>query len=464
MRSLLRREFLRSVAGAGVLASQRSLRAASSQPNIIFILADDLGYGDLACYGSKLRTPNLNRLAAEGARLTQYYSASAECSPSRAALLTGMYPARAGVPFVISPGDTWGLDENVKTIGDMLRGAGYRTMCAGKWHLGNAKQYQPNMRGFDEFVGIPYSHDMSPLPFIVNGTVTIPEVAVEGLTSRYTDEAVDFIRRSKDGPFFLYLAESAPHIPLVPGSRFRRNNPMGVYGNCVEELDWSVGQIMKAVADNGLEANTLIIFASDNGPWYQGSVAGLRGRKGQTMEGGFRVPFVAKYPNMIPKGQVIDTMATALDMLPTFARLAGAPLPAQRLDGVDIMPVLSGQTATAPRPAFLYMDGYHVQCARVDNWKLHVSRYNLPPYIKSVPVGVRQNLPLPRPELYNVVDDPTESAESGRDEPEVVGMILNEIRTAVAGMPERVQMAWAETMKIPVEATPVGAFPVRIGG
>jgi arylsulfatase A len=460
---MLRREFLRSVTAGGVWASQHTLRAASSQPNIIFIYADDLGYGDLACYGSKLRTPNLNRLAGDGARLTQFYSASAVCSPSRAALLTGGYPVRAGVPFVISPGDTWGIDENLKTIGDVMRSAGYRTMCAGKWHLGNEARYQPNARGFDEYVGIPYSHDMSPLPFIVNGTVTIPDVPVEGLTARYTEEAVDFIRRSKDGPFFLYLAQSSPHIPLAPSARFRRNNPMGVYGNCVEELDWSVGQIVRAVAENGLEANTLIVFTSDNGPWYQGSVGGLRGRKGQTMEGGFRVPFIAKCPNLIPKGQVLDSMATTMDMLPTFARLAGAPLPAQQLDGVDIMPLLSGQTTTVARAPFLYMDGYHIQCARIGNWKLHVSRYNLPPYLRSIPLSARQNLPLPRPELYDVVEDPTESAESGRDQPEVVEQILGEIQTILANMPEPVQMAWRETMKIPVESTPVGGYPVRIG-
>jgi len=461
---MLRRHFLSRLGAGVVLASQQSAPAASAQPNIILIYADDLGYGDLNCYGSKLRTPNINKLAAEGARLTHFYSASAVCSPARAALLTGGYPSRAGVPFVISPGDTWGLDESRKTMGDMLQAAGYRTMIAGKWHLGNLKRFSPNQRGFHEAVGIPYSSDMTPLHYVVNETVTVPDIPVEGLTARYTEDAVDFIHRSKDGPFLLFMPHSAPHIPLAPSSRFRRMNAMGLYGNCVEEVDWSVGQIMKAVADNGLEANTLIMFTSDNGPWYQGSVGGLRGRKGQTMEGGFRVPFVAKCPNLIPKGQVIETMATALDLMPTFARLAGASLPGQPIDGVDILPLLSGQTATVDREVFLYFDGYHIQCARLRHWKLHISRFNLPPYLRSVPASLRENLPLPRPELYNVVEDPTESAEAGRDNPEVVEEILGRIRALLPGMPEEVRTAWEATAKIAVEPTPAGAYPVRAGG
>ena len=461
---MLRRQFLSRVGAGALLASQHLARASTAQPNIVLIYADDLGYGDLNCYGSKLRTPNINRLATEGARLTHFYSASAVCSPARAALLTGGYPSRAGVPFVISPGDTWGLDESRKTMGDLLQAAGYRTMIAGKWHLGNQRKYSPNQRGFHEAVGIPYSSDMTPLHYVVNETVTVPNVAVEGLTARYTEDAVDFIQRSKDGPFFLFMPHSAPHIPLAPSSRFRRMNAMGLYGNCVEEVDWSVGQIMKAVADNGLEANTLIIFTSDNGPWYQGSVGGLRGRKGQTMEGGFRVPFVARCPNLIPKGQVIETMATALDLMPTFARLAGASLPGQPMDGLDILPLLSGQTATLDREVFLYFDGYHIQCARLRNWKLHMSRFNLPPYLRSVPVSLRENLPLPRPELYNVVEDPTESAEAGRDNPEIVEEILGRIRALLPGMPEDVRAAWEATAKIAVEPTPAGAYPVRAGG
>jgi arylsulfatase A len=254
----------------------------NSLPNVVVVFCDDLGYGDLGCYGSKIRTPNLDRLAAEGMRFTHFYSANPVCSPSRAALLTGRYPTRVGVPRVLFPGDSSGLNEDEQTIADVLKTRGYRTACIGKWHLGRPEKYLPTRRGFDSYFGIPYSNDMTPRVLMRNTEVVEQTADLASLTPRYTEEAVRFIEGATDQgkPFFLYMPHTYPHIPLGASAKFRGKSPLGMYGDVVEELDWSVGEIVKALQRKGIEKNTLIVFTSDNGPWFQGSPGPLRGRKG----------------------------------------------------------------------------------------------------------------------------------------------------------------------------------------
>jgi arylsulfatase len=284
-----RRKFLRASSTGALGAFSSKGRADSPQwTNIVVIYADDLGYGDLGCYGSRIHTPHLNRMAREGALFRQFCSASPVCSPSRAALLTGRYGVRTGIPTVLNPSDTYGLPDSETTIAQMLKPAGYKTMCVGKWHLGSLPKYLPTSRGFDEYYGLPYSNDQAPSVLMHNTDVIESPVQLDTLTARYTEEAVDFIRRAKDSPFFLYMPHTFPHIPLAASANFRGKSALGLYGDVIEELDWSVGQVLKELSANRLERNTLVLFSSDNGPWFQGSPGGLRGRKGDTFEGGMR--------------------------------------------------------------------------------------------------------------------------------------------------------------------------------
>ena len=449
-----RREFLRA-AGAASVASLA--RGAGAPPNIVFIYADDLGYGDLGVYGSRIRTPNLDRMAAEGARFTQFYSANPVCSPSRAALLTGRYPTRVGVPKVLFPTDTTGLSLSETTMAQMLKGAGYRTMCIGKWHLGHHPEYLPTSRGFDEYFGIPYSNDMTPRPLLHN-TEQIEEPAnLETLTPRYTEQAVKFIER-KGGPFFLYMPHTFPHIPLAASPRFRGKSPLGLYGDVIEELDWSVGEVLAAVRRIGADSNTLVMFSSDNGPWYQGSPGGLRGRKGSTYEGGVREPFLARFPGRIPKGLVCRGVAGTVDILPTVARLTSAPLPKAPLDGIDIWPLLSGQKHSLEREALLYFDEWNLQCARRGKWKLHFARYNTMAY-NPAPAGGRINLPLHPPELYDLENDPEESYDVAAENPPVVEEIQGRVNRLLSTFPDEVRNAWTETQDRKTAPTATGALP-----
>jgi arylsulfatase A len=306
-----RRTFL-EVAASGVLGGawyRGRAQSQQQQPNVIFIYADDLGYGDLRCYGSRILTPNLDRMASEGIRFQQFCSASSVCTPSRAALLTGRYPHRVGLEGLLFPEDKKGIPANETTIGQMLQRAGYRTACVGKWHLGAYPEFLPTNRGFDEYFGIPYSNDMNPRLLMRNTQILEQNCKLDTLTQRYTDEAVGFINRAKDRPFFLYFPHTFPHIPLAASQRFRKKSKVGLYGDAVMELDWSVGEVLKALAENGIDENTIVMFSSDNGPWYQGSAGPLRGRKGDTWEGGMRVPFIARWKNRIPGGRVTSSFA-----------------------------------------------------------------------------------------------------------------------------------------------------------
>jgi arylsulfatase len=445
---MLRRDFL-AIASAAAAPPRRP-------PNVVLIYCDDLGYGDVGCYGSRIRTPNIDRLAAEGIRFTHFYSGNPVCSPSRAALLTGRYGVRAGVPRVLFPTDTTGLPDTEVTLAQLLNNSGYRTLCVGKWHLGHLPQYLPTARGFDHYFGIPYSNDMNPRWLMRDTTVVEQQATLETLTPRYTEEAVRFIEQSQGKPFFLYLPHTYPHIPLAASPRFRGKSPLGLYGDVIEEIDWSVGEVMAALKRAGAERDTLIMFSSDNGPWYQGSPGRLRGRKGSTWEGGQRVPFIAKFPGRIPAGRTSAGVASVLDILPTVARLCGAKLPANPLDGVDIWPLLSATQPEVEREPLLFFNGLHLQCARWGKWKLHLARHNIEPYQPAPPRGV-VNLPLAAPELYDLVNDPDESYDVAPENRDVVERILARIHPLMEGMPEPVRQARAETLRRRSQPSPAGA-------
>jgi len=464
-----RRTFLKMGAATwgGVLAAQqRGLHlqphGVEKRPNIVLIYADDLGYGDPGCYGGELSTPNLDSMARQGALFRSFCSASAVCSPSRAALLTGRYPARVGVTDVLHPDSTTGLALNETTLADSLKGAGYATMCVGKWHLGSQPDYMPTKRGFDEFFGLPYSNDMSPLPLIQNTTVIEQPADLATLTGRYTDQAVSFIDRNRNKPFFLYMAHTFPHIPLAASPRFLGKSGFGLYGDAVEEVDWSVGEVLRAIQGNGLDQDTLVMFSSDHGPWFQGSAGSLHGRKGETFEGGMRVPFLARFPGRILPGTVVDGLATNLDVLPTVAGLAGAALPAKPLDGVDIWPMMaesrSGHTASVERDAFLYFDSGYLQCARLGPWKLHVARFNAPPWL-DLPAHFRQNLPLADPELYNLDTDPGERYDVSSEHPEIVAAIRARMNALVPTFPDPVPSLWKSCAGATAQYCPSGGWP-----
>ncbi|MCC6588127.1 MAG: sulfatase [Bryobacterales bacterium] len=450
-----RRSFLRSCAAAAITAPH--LLAADRPPNIVLILADDLGYGDLGCYGSKIETPACDRIAQEGMRFTDYYAASPLCSPSRAALLTGCYPPRTGVPRVLVPDDTYGLTAGIPTIGGTLQSRGYRAKCVGKWHVGTKPESHPLRQGFDEFYGIPFSHDMEPLSLIRNADVIEQSPKCETLTSRFTDQAVEFIRRADERPFFLYLAHTAPHIPLAPSTRFAKRSRLGAYGDVVSELDSGIGEVMKALDDSGHSRDTLVIVTSDNGPWYQGSTGPLHGRKGDNYEGGTRVPLLARMPGVIPQGTVSNQPSAAIDLLPTIAAITGSPIPAG-LDGADLSPLLRGDRAQIDRGLLLYFDIYAIQCARLGKWKAHFSRWNANRWSDPPANGLR-NLPLPRPELYDLESDPGESYNLAAQNSEVVADIRARVEAMLPSFSKDVAGAWYGTFNMPVEDTPEGARP-----
>jgi arylsulfatase A len=456
-----RRTFIKETGAVAFSSMARRLEAASQSPNIVLILVDDLGYGDLSSYGSRIHTPNLDNMAQEGVLFRQFYSANPVCSPSRASVLTGRYGVRGGVPTVLQPNDLGGLAETETTIAQMLKPAGYSTMCVGKWHLGRPNNYLPTSRGFDSYYGIPYSNDMTPSILMHNTDIIESPVNLTNLTKRYTDQAVNFIQQSKTSPFFLYLPHTFPHIPLAASPDFAGKSSMGLYGDVVQELDWSVGQVLQALKDNGVDQNTLVLFTSDNGPWFQGSPGRLRGRKGDTFEGGMREPFIARFPGMIPGGKVVHSFATTLDLLPTIASLTQAVLPANPLDGVDIGQVLTGEAEAVDRPVFLYFSNWDLQCARMGRWKLHMARGNTAAYSPTPQVGF-YNLRLINPELYDIDTDPEEAEDTSAQNPEIVADIQSRVAQLLPGLPSQVQAAWQATQNRPVNTNEPGAWPIPI--
>jgi arylsulfatase len=316
-------------------------------------------------------------------------------------------------------------------------------MCVGKWHLGTRPQYLPTARGFDHYFGIPFSNDMNPRVLMRDAEVIEQEASLETLTERYTEAAAKFIDESGNAPFFLYLPHTFPHVPLGAGKRFRGKSPLGIYGDVVEELDWSVGEVLGALHKNRLERRTLVILSSDNGPWYQGSPGRLRGRKGMTWEGGVREPFIARWPGTVPAGRTCDAAISMMDVFPTVANFCGAKLPQKPLDGVDIRPLLTGAKSDLDRTTLLYFQNVYLECGRWKNWKLHVSRANTIKWSPAPPGGVLQ-LMLSKPELYNLSRDPDESYDQAAEHPDIVNRMLTEMETAMRTFPPNIQKAWAE--------------------
>jgi uncharacterized sulfatase len=348
---------------------------AEPRPNVVLILADDLGYGDLQCYGHpRFKTPRIDKMAEEGARLTDFQSCCPYCAPSRVGIQTGRYQFRSGLVDNPSPDpghDDLGIPDSELTLGEMFKQAGYRTCCIGKWHLGHKPQFFPQRHGYDEYFGILYSNDMVPVQLYRDSDLYQSLVFQPNLTRRYTERAVKFIEENKERPFFLYLAHAMPHKPLAASTDFYGRSGGGLYGDVMAELDWSVGQVLDRLEELELDEQTLVLFTSDNGPWYGGSTGGLRGMKGQTWEGGVRVPLVARWPEKIPAGHVSHEPAVNIDLFTTCLKAAGIEPPTDRvIDGQDIMPLLTSK-AKSPHEAIFTIRGYDLCAVRSGNWKLH---------------------------------------------------------------------------------------------
>ena len=444
---------------AGCATETNTATTRSGPPNIVILFADDLGYGDLGVYGHPtIRTPHLDQMAAEGMKFTQFYVGASVCTPSRAALLTGRLPIRSGMVNdqirVLFPPSEGGLPADEITIAEALKTAGYTTACFGKWHLGHQDEHLPTNQGFDHYLGIPYSNDMSPptnnwsraqtfppLPLLRGTEVIEEEPDQRTLTRQYTEEAVQFIRDNQDRPFFLYLPHTFPHIPLFASHAFEGKSPRGLYGDVVEELDWSAGQILTTLRALGLEENTLVVFTSDNGPWLtedlEGGSAGLlHDGKGTTWEGGMRVPALAWWPGTIAPGQTTDALATTMDLYATALTLAGVALPDDRVvDGVDLSPVLRGEREQV-RDLIFYYRGTRLFAVRKGPWKMHYITQSA--YVGDAPV-----LRDP-PALYHLDHDPSERFNIAADHPNVIADIMQTVeehRAALTPAPSQLEIA-----------------------
>jgi len=439
----MKRFILSAIAGCLVAMTLVPAQAAST-PNVIIIMADDQGYQDLGCFGSpKIKTPHIDRMAKEGMRFTDFYSGASVCTPSRAALLTGSYANRAGNLGVLFPRDKRGLNPNEITIAEVLKTRGYATACIGKWHLGHLKEFLPTSQGFDTYYGVPYSNDMTidTTQPLANDVVLREGVTLENiksrvkknlvplmrdteiieypadqntLTKRYTEEAVSFIRKNKDKPFFIYLPHTMPHIPLYATPQFEGKSQIGLYGDTIEELDWSTGQILETLRKLKLDKNTLVVYTSDNGPWklatnswvkgnmnrrVGGFAHPLKGYKFSRFEGGMRVPTVMWWPGRIPAGRECSEVAASIDFLPTCAAIAGAKVPDDRvIDGRNLLPLLEGRDgAKSPHEAFFY----RTEAVRSGKWKLKRKElYNL-----EEDIGETRNLAASNPEVVKRLSD-----------------------------------------------------------
>ena len=433
-----------ALALAGPNTGSASVVGNARLPNVVIIFCDDMAYADLGVYGAKgWTTPNLDRLASQGVRFTRFYVAQPVCSASRAALLTGCYPNRVGIAGALGPKSKVALSHDELTLAGLVKQRGYATGMFGKWHLGDQTQFLPTHHGFDEYFGLPYSNDMwpkhpeakpgsyPPLPLIEGDRVvqTMPDQTQ--LTTWYTERAVRFIERNKERPFFLYVAHSMPHVPLHVSEKFRGKSRQGLYGDVIMEIDWSVGEILRALKQNHLDKQTLVIFTSDNGPWlsygnHAGSAGPLREGKGTCWEGGVREPFLARWPGKIPRGSVCQEPAMTIDLFPTIARLIGADLPSHKIDGLDIWPLLSGKRkAKNPHEAYyFYYENSQLQAVMSGRWKLmlpHTYRT-----LKGQPPG-RDGTPtkyiyqkIERPELYDLQTDIGETRDVAAGHPDIV--------------------------------------------
>jgi uncharacterized sulfatase len=433
------------------------MAADAPKPNIVIILADDLGYGDPACYGhAKFKTPNLDRMAAEGAKLTQFNCPAPFCAPTRASLMTGRYPFRCGMTQNPAPDggpDANGLHlpESETTLAQLFKRAGYATGMIGKWHLGHAKpEWLPTHRGFDEYLGIPYSNDMRPVQVLEGDRRVEYPVVQATLTQRYTSHALEFMERNKARPFFLYFAQMLVHKPLAASEGFYKQSGAGLYGDAMSELDWSVGEILAKLKALGLDGNTLVMFTSDNGPWFGGSTGGLRGMKGSSFEGGYRVPCIARWPGKIPASHTNAQPAVMMDLFTTALTAARIEPPRGLvLDGRDIMPLFTSD-AKSPHDVIFGAQGPQLATIRDARWKLHVLKPNSPfmsldkpgqrwidprgpdgvtilaPYEQAQPAeypGVRTG-DAPKPmQLFDLQADPGEQHDVAAQHADIVGRL-----------------------------------------
>jgi arylsulfatase len=426
-------------AGAPVAVS-----AKSSPPNIIIVLTDDEGYGDRAAFYSPtgLSSPNYDRFIREGMRFSDFYVGASVCSPSRAALLTGCYPQRVGLPVVLEADPQIGLNANEETLPKLLKAQGYATACIGKWHLGDRPEFLPTHRGFDEYYGLPYSNDMRPdhptkkntfpdVPLIEGDKVIGFNPDLSQITKQYTERAVSFIERNKDHPFFLYLAHTMPHVPLAVSDRFKGSSGKGLYGDVLMELDWSMGEMLDALKKNGLDEKTIVIWLSDNGPWltygnWAGSPGPLRDGKTTSFDGGFRVPCAMRWPGKIPGNRVCREIATAMDILPTLMKLTGGKLPDKKIDGDDIWPLMTGQFgARSPHKAFFYYNAWAMEAVRSGRWKLVLphDQYSVIEPGKDGMPGKQQWEHI-NAGLYDMLNDIKESTDVAGEHPDVIARLL----------------------------------------
>jgi arylsulfatase len=457
--------------GAASLAAmpavaQNQAPVRSSKPNIVLILMDDMGYGDIGRTGAnQYDTPNLNRLASQGMQFTWYYCPQGVSSASRAGLLTGCYPNRVGISGALMPWATNGINPEETTIAEMLKTKGYHTGIIGKWHLGHHKMFLPLQNGFDEYYGLPYSNDMWPVDFdgvpmrlkdttstkmkypplpLIEGNEKVGEVpdlaGQDKLTTEYTARAVKFIENHRKEPFFLYFPQSMVHIPLGVSEKFRGKSKQGLYGDVMMEVDWSIGEVLKALEKNGLEKNTLVIFTSDNGPWlnfgnHAGTTGGLREGKGTSWEGGQRVPCIMRWPGVIPAGEICNKLASSIDILPTLAAITGAALPQKKIDGVSILPLMLAEKDALPRHEFYYYYQQNsLEAVQRDYWKLvlpHTYRTyrGLKPGMDGWP-GPTKEAKVEKTELYDLRRDPGEWYDVSEFYPEKVKELQQLAETA----------------------------------
>jgi arylsulfatase len=463
-------------------------------PNIVLIFADDLGYGDLGCYGAAdIATPNIDRLAREGTRLTSFYVAQPVCTASRAALMTGCYSNRVGMSGALNHTSPTGIHPQETLLSNLFHDRGYATAIYGKWHLGHHPVFLPTRRGFDEWVGIPYSNDNGPLHPVTRGIPSLPlflnEEVIERdpdqsqFTRRLTEHATAFIERSKDRPFFLYVPHIMPHVPIFASDKFQRTSRRGLYGDVIQELDWSVGEILKSLQTHGLDGKTLLVFTSDNGPFlsygdHAGSAGPLREGKLTTFEGGVREPCLIRWPAHVPAGRVTDEMVSTMDLFVTFARLIGAKVPNVKLDGIDVSPLLLGEPGAKGRDVFWYYSGEELQAVRRGDWKLHVPHEYLTVAAEPGRGGKPSNFGKLKPEsielsgirgiasrhgyrvehiglsLFNLKDDLGERHNVANTHPDVVEQLQRDVEAARADLGDTI------THRVPTHARPAGDIRV----
>jgi len=451
---LSRRQFCKAISAAAAwtilpeVSRPAAAKSSDRLPNVIIIFCDDMGYADIGPFGAKgYETPNLDRMAREGTIFTDFHVARSVCSPSRAALMTGCYPVRVGVPGNFSPRSDTGLNPEEVTLADIAKQKDYATAMYGKWHLGHMPKFLPIRQGFDEWFGLPYSNDMWPyhpeqnklyrfpdLPLMEGEKVLNPAVKPKDqvhLTTWYAERTVKFIENNKHRPFLIYLANAMPHVPLYVSEKYKGKTERGIFGDVVSEIDWGVGKILDALKEHGIDEQTLVVFTSDNGPWllygeHAGSAEPFREGKGTSFEGGFRVPCIMRWPGKIPAGRNCTELAATLDILPTLAALIGADVPQDRIiDGKDIRPLMFGQPgAKSPHDVFYYYAGRDLQAIRMGKWKLvfpHTYGYPNPPGKGGQP-GTRDKSRIEL-SLFDLNADVSETTNVASENPAIVAKL-----------------------------------------